>query len=132
MQDEYDALIQSKTWNLVPSSSNKIWIDCKWVYRIKNAGDTIERYKIRLIAKGFRQHYGIDYEDTFNHVVKAATIRLVLALLVSHGWSLHQLDVKNTFLHSVFEEEVYMNQPPGLKIPMLCITFANLTRHSML
>jgi histone deacetylase 1/2 len=120
MQEYCDALIQNKTWHLVPPSSNKNLIDCKWVYRIKNNADgTIERYKACLVAKGFKQRYGIDYEDTFCPIVKAATIRLVLALLVSRGWSLHQLDVKNVFLHSVLEEEVYIKQPHVFEDPSL-------------
>jgi hypothetical protein len=114
MQEEYDALIKNKTWHLVPPSSGQNLIDFKWVCRIKkNADGTIQRYKARLVAKGFKQRYGIDYEDTFSPVVKATTIRLVLALSVSRGWSLCQLDVKNAFLHGVLEEEVYMKQPPG-------------------
>jgi histone deacetylase 1/2 len=118
MQEEYDALLQNKTWHLVPPTPNKNLIDCKWVYRIKkNADGTIDRYKARLVAKGFKQRYGIDYEDTFSPVVKAATIRLVLALSVSRGWSLRQLDVENVFLHGVLEEEVYMKQPPRFENP---------------
>jgi histone deacetylase 1/2 len=118
MQDEYDALMTNKTWTLVPFSGNKNVIDCKWVYHIKHRADgTVDRYKARLVAKGFKQRYGIDYEDTFSPVVKIATIRIVLSISVSRGWSLRQLDVKNAFLHGVLEEEVYMKQPPGFENP---------------
>jgi histone deacetylase 1/2 len=93
-------------------------IDCKWVYRIKKSADgTIDRYKARLVAKGFKQRYDIDYEGTFSPVVKTATIRTFLAISVSRGWNLRQLDFKNVFLHGVLEEEVYMRQPPGFENP---------------
>jgi histone deacetylase 1/2 len=89
MEEEYNALIQNKTWHLVPPISNKNLIDCKWVYRIKKRSDgTIDRYKARLVAKGFKQRYGLDYEDMFSPVVKIATIRTVLSLAVSRGWCL--------------------------------------------
>jgi histone deacetylase 1/2 len=116
MEEEYDALLKNKTWHLGPPNMSKNIIDCKWVYRVKkNADGTIDRYKVRLVAKGYKQRYGIEYEDTFSPVVKAATIRTVLAIAVSRGWVLRQLDVKNVFLHGVLEEEVYMRQPLGFE-----------------
>ena len=114
MNSEFQALQRNKTWHLVPLKSGKNLIDCKWVYKVKRKADgSIDRYRARLVAKGFKQRYGIDYEDTFSPVVKAATICLILSIAVSNRWSLRQLDVQNTFLHGVLEEEVYMRQPPG-------------------
>lgn len=80
-----------------------------------------------MVAKGFKQRYGLDYEDTFSPVVKAAAIRIILSLGVSRGWSIRQLDVQNAFLHGVLEETVYMRQPPGYVTPLGLIMFVNLT-----
>lgn len=114
MDAEFEALAKNKTWHLVPPEGIKNIIDCRWVYKVKKKADgTLDRYKARLVAKGFKQRYGIDYEDTFSPVVKAATIRVILSLAVSQGWSLRQLDVQNAFLHGILEEDVYMKQPPG-------------------
>jgi hypothetical protein len=113
MNCEHQALMRNKTWRLVPTPNGKNVISCKWVYKIKRRSDgTIDRHKARLVAKGFKQQYGIDYEDTFSPLVKAVTIRLILSIAVSKGWSLRQLDVRNAFLHGVLEEEVYMQQTP--------------------
>ena len=104
MDSEHQALLQNKTWHPLPPPEGKNIIGCKWVYKIKRKADgTIDRYKARLVAKGYKPRYGIDYEDPFSLVVKAATIRLILSIAVSRGWSLRQLDVQNAFLHGILE-----------------------------
>jgi histone deacetylase 1/2 len=118
MNQEYATLIKNHTWHLVPMPKGKNIIGSKWVYKVKRKADgSVDRYKARLVAKGYKQRYGIDYEDTFSPVVKAVTIRLVLSVAISRGWSLRQLDVQNAFLHGVLEEEVYMRQPPRYEDP---------------
>ena len=89
MDAEHQALIRNHTWHLVPNLKGKNIIGCKWVYKVKRKADgSIDRYNARVVAKWYKQRYGIDYEDTFSLVVKAATIRLILSITVSHGWSL--------------------------------------------
>lgn len=114
MSEEYDALVRNGTWELVlPDSSHNI-IGCKWIFRTKrNSDGSIDWFKACLVAKGFHQRPGVDYHDTFNLVVKPTTVRVVLSLAVSHGWSLRQLDVNNAFLQGHLSENVYMTQPPG-------------------
>jgi hypothetical protein len=86
MDSEFSALISNKTWHLVPPSEDRNLIDYRWVYKIKRKADgSIDRYKTRLIAKGFKQRYDIDYDDTFSPVVKFATIHLVLSVAISQG-----------------------------------------------
>uniref|UniRef100_A0A2N9H1V0 Integrase catalytic domain-containing protein n=1 Tax=Fagus sylvatica TaxID=28930 RepID=A0A2N9H1V0_FAGSY len=93
MQDEYDALIRQGTWSLVPPPQH---------HNIA-----------RLVAKGFHQQQGIDFDETFSPVIKPPTVRMILSLAVSLNWPLRQLDVSNAFLHGILKEEVYMSQPQG-------------------
>lgn len=117
MQEEIDALHSNHTWELVPAPPNTNIVGSKWVFRTKYRSDgSIERYKTRLVAQGFTQVPGSDFHHTFSPVVKDATVRVILALSVHCGWPLHQLDVKNAFLHGILTKPIYMAQPPGLVI----------------
>jgi hypothetical protein len=112
MEDEYAALLQNHTWDLVPRPPGANIVTDKWVFKHKfNVDGSLERYKARWVLRGFMQRPGIDFDETFSPVVKPATVRTVLSLAVSRNWPIHQLDVKNAFLHGTLSETVYCSQP---------------------
>jgi hypothetical protein len=102
-------LSQTNTWTLVPRPPGKNIVGSKWIFKTKHRSDgSVEKHKGHLVARGFTQRHGIDYDDTFSLIVKPATIRLVLSIAVSRGWVLRQVDVSNAFLHGFLSEDVYM------------------------
>jgi len=114
MDEEMATLDANATWELVALPKDKKPIGCKWVYKVKhNADGFVSRYKARLVAKGYAQTYGIDYEETYSLVAKMTTVRAIIVMITTKGWSLHQMDVKNVFLHGDLHEKMYMEQPPG-------------------
>ncbi|GKC70542.1 ribonuclease H-like domain-containing protein [Tanacetum coccineum] len=114
MLDEFKALITNRTWVLVPRPANVNVVRSMWLFKHKfNADGSLSRYKARFVANGHSQQQGIDCDETFSPVVKPATIHTVLSLAVSRDWPIHQLGVKNAFLHGHLSETVYMHQPPG-------------------
>jgi hypothetical protein len=114
MDEKMAMLDANATWELVVLPKDKKIIGCKWVYKIKhNANGFVNRYKTRLVAKGSAQTYGINYEETYSPVAKMTTLRIIIAMAATKGWLLHQMDVKNVFLHGELHEEMYMEQPPS-------------------
>jgi hypothetical protein len=84
MLEEYDALLQNHTWDLVPRSRQANVVTGKWIFKHKFSVDgTLERYKARWVLRGFTQHPGVDFAETFSPVVKSATVRTVLSLSLS-------------------------------------------------
>jgi Reverse transcriptase (RNA-dependent DNA polymerase) len=114
VKEELKALEKNKIWVIVPLPKEKRPIGCKWVYKIKYHSDgTIKCYKVRLVAKGYTQIYRIDYEKTFAPVAKMNTVKILLSIAVNKKWTLHQMNIKNTFFQGTLEEEVYMSLSPG-------------------
>jgi len=118
MAEELAALQRTGTWEVVPLPAHDVPITCKWVYKIKTKADgSIERYKARLVARGFQQSYGRDYEETFAPVAHMTTIRAFIVVASNRSWTISQMDAKNAFLHGDLHEEVYMQPPPDVKVP---------------
>nr|GEX79931.1 ribonuclease H-like domain-containing protein [Tanacetum cinerariifolium] len=118
MLDEYNALITDGTWVLVPRLANVNVVRSIWLFKQKFKADgSLSRYKARLVANEHNQQQDIDCDETFSLVVKPATICTVLSLAVSRNWLIHQLDVKNAFLHGHLFETVYMHKPSGFVDP---------------
>lgn len=114
MSEEYESLIKNHTWILVNKPKNESIIDNRWVFKIKeNTDGSIERYKARLVARGFTQEHGINYYETFSPVVRFTSIRIILSIAANKKMMLKQFDVKTAFLNGVLDETVYMKQPIG-------------------
>ncbi|RVX00945.1 Retrovirus-related Pol polyprotein from transposon TNT 1-94 [Vitis vinifera] len=114
MKDEMSSIKCNDVWDLVELPNSAKTIGCKWVFKTKKDSlGNIERYKVRLVAKGFTQKEGIDYTETFSPVSKKDSLRIILALVAHFDLELQQMDVKTTFLNEELEEEVYMKQPKG-------------------
>jgi hypothetical protein len=114
MEEEYAALLANHTWVLVPCPPGTNVVTDKWLFRHKlTSNGSLDRYKARWVLRGFTQCPGVDYDEIFSPVVKFATVRVVLSLALSRNWTIHQLDVKNAFLHGTLTEIVYCSQPTG-------------------
>ena len=116
MDKEIDTLEGASTWSTVPRPQGKNIIGSKWVFRIKRKSDgSIDKYKARLVARGFTQIYGVDYFDTYSPVAKMASFRAILAIAARHDWDIESFDFNGAYLNGTLndDEEIYMKEPPG-------------------
>jgi hypothetical protein len=115
-KEEYLSLLENGTWELgIPPPGVKP-LPNKWVFKLKtDAGGMFERFKTRLVIKGFLQKEGIDYNETFAPTSKYATVRAFLAKAAAEDMEVHQIDIKTAFLHGELEEEIWMQQPEGFE-----------------
>ena len=114
---EINALIGNKTWKEVFPPPKTNVVTCKWVFKVKlNIDGSLEKLKARLVARGFTQKYGIDYEDTFAPTVRSDTLRAVLAIVALEDLECHQVDVNNAFTQSSLNDTVYMTAPEGVRV----------------
>lgn len=112
MKQELDSIKSKGTYELVDKPMNKDVLGCKWVLKLKrNPDGSVNRFKARLVAQGYRQVAGRDYSDTFAPVIKRKTIRLLMAMTVRNGWVQEHVDVLTAYLHSDLSEEIYLKQP---------------------
>ena len=107
-----DSLRENGVYEIVDRPTGKKVVKSKWVLRVKaNERGEVEKYKARVVAKGYSQVEGIDYDQTFSPTFRFESIKQMMALGASRGMSMHQTDVTTAFLYAPLEEEVYMEQP---------------------
>ena len=113
MKSEMQSMYDNKVWNLVNPPEGAKVIGCKWVHKIKHD----MTFKSRLVAKGFKQTHGIDYDETFSPIVMHKSIRILLAIAAYYDYEIWKMDVKTVFLNGNLLEDVYMKQPKGFFYP---------------
>lgn len=114
MIDEFNSHQTNGTWILTDLPEGRKAIGTRWIYKIKPGHlTTPARYKSRLVAKGYAQVEGIDFQETSAPVVKYTSLRIPLSYAAVHDWEMSQLDIKTTFLYGLVDEELYIEQPEG-------------------
>lgn len=113
MDAELNAIEENETWELTALPKGRKAIGSKWVFKIKRNEDGLKIYKARLVAQGFTQRYGIDYDEVFAPVTRASTFRLLLSVAGMRHYIVNQYDIKTAFLNGKLNEEIYMKQPVG-------------------
>ena len=117
MDAEISSIEKNQTWSLVTLPDGAKAIGVKWIYKTKfNELGEVNKFKARLVMKGYAQEYGIDYTEVFAPVARMDTVRMIIAMAAQRGWGIHQLDVKSAFLHGELKEDVFVEQPQGYEV----------------
>lgn len=112
MADEMESMMHNRVFDVVSKPDGRKSVACRWVYALKrNSSGKVVRYKSRLVAKGFSQVKGVDYDEVFAPVVRYETLRFLLAHVARHDLELQQVDVKTAFLYGKLNEEIFMDMP---------------------
>ena len=118
INDEVESILQNHTWELVDLPPSSKPLGYKWIFNKKmKAYGSIDKYKARLVIKGYKQKEGFDYFDTYSPVTRISFIRMLIAIAAIHNLEIYQMDVKTTFLNGDLDEEIYMEQPEGFIVP---------------
>ena len=111
-------MYENKVWTLIDLPKDQWAIEIKWIFKRKTDIDSsVTIYKARIVAEGFQQVQGVDYDESFSPVAKLKSIRIMLAIAALYDYEIWQMDVKTTFLNSFLKEELYMMQPEGFVDP---------------
>lgn len=118
INSELSSLESNKTWEVVPKPEGMKLVTSKFIFKRK-MGDTgeVTRHKARLVARGFQQLEGIDFQETFAAVVKPTSFNVLMAIAAMRGWSIHQMDVKTAFLNGQLSQPAYVSAPAGMRLP---------------
>lgn len=112
MEVEHQALMENRTWELVNRPKDRKVIKCKWIFKTKrDLTGNVDRYKARLVIKGYQQRKGVDYSETYSPVVRHSSLRYLLALAAQRDMCVVQMDAVSAYLQGTLHEEIFMEQP---------------------
>lgn len=116
MQEELENIEKNNTWEEIQLPKNRKAIDSKWVYKVKyDENGIVSKFKARLVARGFTQKFGVDYDEIFAPVVRSQTFRMLLSIAGTRDYTVKHYDIETAFLNGELTEEIYLKSPPGFK-----------------